>query len=169
MYVTFPVSQREFVRIFPPGRDGQAAIKNSKVVVQMSGGPVYPHVGKIDFVDVKVDQATDTIAVRASLPNPDGRLADGQLVQVSVEGDKPEERIVVPQAALIADQQGIYVFIVENGKADIRRVKVGQTVGGSIVVTEGLSGGELVVTSGMQGLRPGIAVMAAPAEKPIGG
>ena len=169
MYVTFPVSQREFVRIFPPGRDGQAAIKNSKVVVQMSNGPVYPHVGKIDFVDVKVDQATDTIAVRASLPNPDGRLADGQLVQVSVEGDKPEERIVVPQAALIADQQGIYVFIVENGKADIRRVKVGQTVGGSIVVTEGLSGGELVVTSGMQGLRPGIAVMAAPAEKPIGG
>jgi membrane fusion protein, multidrug efflux system len=169
MYVTFPVSQREFVRIFPPGRDGQAAIKNSKVVVQMSNGPVYPHTGKIDFVDVKVDQATDTISVRATLPNPDGRLADGQLVQVSVEGDKPEERIVVPQAALIADQQGIYVFIVENGKAVMRRVKVGQTVGGSIVITEGLSGGELVVTSGMQGLRPGLAVMAVPAEKPIGG
>jgi membrane fusion protein, multidrug efflux system len=169
MYVTFPVSQREFVRIFPPGRDGQAAIKNSKVVVQMSNGPVYPHTGKIDFVDVKVDQATDTISVRATLPNPDGRLADGQLVQVSVEGDKPEERIVVPQAALIADQQGIYVFIVENEKAVIRRVKVGQTVGGSIVITEGLSGGELVVTSGMQGLRPGLAVMAVPAENPIGG
>ena len=169
MYVTFPVSQREFVRIFPPGRDGQAAIKNSKVVVQMSNGPVYPHTGKIDFVDVKVDQATDTISVRATLPNPDGRLTDGQLVQVSVEGDKPEERIVVPQAALIADQQGIYVFIVENEKAVIRRVKVGQTVGGSIVITEGLSGGELVVTSGMQGLRPGLAVMAVPAEKPIGG
>jgi membrane fusion protein (multidrug efflux system) len=169
MYVTFPVSQREFVRIFPPGRDGQAAIKNSKVVVQMSNGPVYPHTGKIDFVDVKVDQATDTISVRATLPNPDGRLADGQLVQVSVEGDKPEERIVVPQAALIADQQGIYVFIVENGKAVMRRVKVGQTVGGSIVITEGLSGGELVVTSGMQGLSPGLAVMAVPAEKPIGG
>src|SRR5215467_9042404 len=76
MYVTFPVSQREFVRIFPPGRDGQAAINNTKVIVQMSNGPVYPHAGKIDFVDVKVDQATDTIAVRASLPNPDGRLVD---------------------------------------------------------------------------------------------
>jgi len=169
MYVSFPVSQREFVRIFPPGRDGQAAINKSRVIVQMSNGPVYPHAGKIDFVDVKVDQATDTVAVRATLPNPDGRLVDGQLVQVSVEGDKPEERIVVPQAALIADQQGIYVFIVEDGKAAIRRVKVGQTVGGSIVVTEGLSGGELVVTSGMQGLRPGLAVMAVPAEKPIGG
>ena len=169
MYVTFPVSQREFIRIFPPGRDRQAAIDNTKVIVQLSNGPVYPHAGKIDFVDVKVDQATDTIAVRASLPNPDGRLVDGQLVQVSVEGDKPEERIVVPQAALIADQQGIYVFIVEDGKAAIRRVKVGQMVGGSIVITDGLSGGELVVTSGLQGLRPGLAVMTVPAEKPIGG
>jgi membrane fusion protein, multidrug efflux system len=169
MYVTFPVSQREFVRIFPPGRDGQAAINNTKVIVQMSNGPVYPHSGKIDFVDVKVDQATDTVSVRASLPNPDGRLIDGQLVQVSVEGDKPEERVVVPQAALIADQQGIYVFTVEDGNAAIRRVKVGQPVGASIVVTEGLSGGELVVTSGLQGLRPGLPVMAVPAEKPIGG
>jgi len=169
MYVTFPVSQREFVRIFPPGRDGQAAINNTKVVVQMSNGPVYPQSGKIDFVDVKVDQATDTVSVRASLPNPDGRLIDGQLVQVSVEGDKPEERVVVPQAALIADQQGIYVFIVEDGRAAIRRVKVGQTVGASIVVTDGLTGGELVVTSGLQGLRPGLPVMAVPAEKPIGG
>ena len=94
--------------------------------------------------------------MRATLPNPDGRLVDGQLVQVSVEGDKPEERIVVPQAALIADQQGIYVFIVEDGKAAIRRVKVGQTVGGSIIVTEGLNGGELVATTGLQGLRPGL-------------
>jgi membrane fusion protein (multidrug efflux system) len=169
MYVTFPVSQREFIRIFPPGEDRQTAIDNSKVVVQISNGPVYQHAGKIDFVDVKVDQATDTVAMRATLPNPDGRLVDGQLVQVSVEGDKPEERIVVPQAALIADQQGIYVFVIEDGKAAIRRVKVGQTVGGSIVITEGLNGGELVATTGLQGLRPGLPVMAVPAEKPIGG
>ena len=85
--------------------------------------------GKIDFVDVKVDRATDTVAVRASIPNPDGTLVDGQLVQVSVEGDKPEEQRVVPQSALIADQQGTYVFIVEDGKAAVRRVKLGQTSG----------------------------------------
>ncbi|MGA7085571.1 MAG: VCBS domain-containing protein, partial [Pseudolabrys sp.] len=109
------------------------------------------------------------VAVRATVPNPENRLVDGQLVQVSVEGDKPEERIVVSQAALIADQQGIYVFIVEDGKVAIRRLKVGQTVGGSIVVTEGLTGGELVVTAGMQGLRPGLPVLAVPTEKPVGG
>jgi membrane fusion protein, multidrug efflux system len=169
MYVSFPVSQREFIRIFPRKRDGQAAVNNSKVIVQFSNGPVYPYPGKVDFVDVKVDRATDTVAVRASIPNPEGRLVDGALVQVSVEGDKPEERVVVPQAALIADQQGIYIFIVEDGKAAIRRVKVGQAVGGSVVVTDGLSGGELVVVVGMGTLKPGMAVTAVPAEKPVGG
>ena len=169
MYVLFPVSQREFIRIFPPSSEGQANVDKSKVIVQLPNGPVYPHPGKINFTDVKVDRATDTVAVRASIPNPEGRLVDGQLVQVSVEGDKPEERVVVPQAALIADQQGVYVFIVEDGKAAIRRLKVGQAVGSSVAVTQGLSGGELVIVDGMQSLRPGIAVMAVPAEKPIGG
>jgi membrane fusion protein (multidrug efflux system) len=42
-------------------------------------------------------------------------------------------------------------------------------VGGSIVVTDGLSGGELVVVGGMQSLRPGIPVTATPVEKPVGG
>ena len=88
---------------------------------------------------------------------------------MSVEGDKPEERVVVPQAALIADQQGVYVFTVEGGKAAIKRIKVGPTVGGSIVVTDGLTGGELVVVGGMGALRPGMAVTASPVEKPIGG
>jgi membrane fusion protein (multidrug efflux system) len=169
MYVSFPVSQRDFIRIFPRERDLQAAAANTKVIIQASSGPPYPHPGKIDFIDVKVDRATDTVAVRASIPNPEGRLVDGQLVQVSVEGDKPEERVVVPQAALIADQQGIYVFIVEDGKAAIRRVKVGQAVGGSVVITDGLSGGELVVVTGIQSLKPGMAVTAVPAEKPVGG
>ena len=89
MYATFPVSQREFVRIFPRDSGGRAATDNARVIVQMSNGPVYPHAGKIDFVDVKVDQVTDTVAVRASLPYPDGRLIDGQLVQVSAAADAP--------------------------------------------------------------------------------
>jgi membrane fusion protein (multidrug efflux system) len=169
MYVTFPVSQRDFIRIFPREQDLQTAANNTKVIIQASTGPPYPHPGKIDFIDVKLDRATDTVAVRASIPNPEGRLVDGQLIQVSVEGDKPEERVVVPQTALIADQQGIYVFIVEDGKAAIRRVKVGQAVGGSVVITEGLSGGELVVVGGMGTLKAGMAVTAVPAEKPIGG
>ena len=73
--------------------------------------------GEINFVDVTVDRTTDTVIARATIPNPGGRLIDGQLVRVDVESGTPEEKVVIPQAALIADQDGVYVFVVEDGKA----------------------------------------------------
>jgi len=60
--------------------------------------------GAIDFIDVTVDRTTDTVLVRATFPNPTGGLIDGQLVRVDLESGTPEEKVVVPQAALIADQ-----------------------------------------------------------------
>ena len=56
----------------------------------------------------------------------------------------------MPQAALIADQQGVYVFVVEDGKAAIRRIKTGGESGTDVVVDEGLSGGEQVIVEGLQ-------------------
>lgn len=167
MYVVFPVSQREFLRLSEKGKDSQA--EKFRIVARFSNGTVYPQPGRIDFIDVKVDRATDTVVVRAVLPNPDGVLVDGQLVQVDVEGDRPTEQVLVPQVALIADQEGVYVFVVEDGKLAIRRLKLGQVVGGSSIVNEGLRGGEMVVVGGAQSLRPGTAVTAVPVAKPIGG
>jgi multidrug efflux pump subunit AcrA (membrane-fusion protein) len=54
-----------------------------------------------------------------------GRLIDGQLVRVDLGGGAPTEKVVIPQRALLADQEGTYVFVVEGGKAAIRRVKPG--------------------------------------------
>ena len=109
-----------------------------------------------------VNQATDTIVVRASFPNPKGVLVDGQLLQVVVEAERPVEKVLVPQAALIADQAGTYVFIVENGKAAIRRVKIGAEFGADFIVEDGLTGGEQVIVQGLQAMRPGAAVLASP-------
>src|SRR3569832_1004964 len=167
MYVVFPVSQREFLRI---AEEGKAAKKESfSVKVQFSNGVVYGETGQIDFVDVKVDRATDAITVRAKMANPKGELVDGQLVQVVVQSDVREERVVIPQIALIADQQGVYVFAVEDGKAVIKRLKLGSATGGSTVVLEGLNGGEMIVVQGAQSLKPGAAVIASPAQNTIRG
>jgi len=104
MYVTFPVSQREFLALktnrLPA--DGQAPL----VSLKFSDGSTYDQKGRVDFVDVSVERTTDTVLVRATLPNPAGKLLDGTLVRVAVQADKPEEKVLVPQAALIADQQG---------------------------------------------------------------
>ena len=121
MYVTFPVSQREFLRAQQAGQS--VDITGIKVALRFADGTAYKYPGKINFVDVTVDRATDTILARATFPNPDFALVDGQLVRVALESGTSEERIVIPQAALISDQEGVYVFIVSDGKAAVRRVK----------------------------------------------
>jgi len=161
-YVLFPVSQRMIKRAQDP--DHPVDVSGLKVMLKFSDGTSYGEVGKIDFIDVTVDKATDTVQVRAVFANPKGSLIDGQLVTVTLEGEKPKEQVVVPQSALISDQQGVYVFVVEDGKAVIRRLKTGGATGEDIVVTEGLSGGELVIVEGLQTLRPGMSVQAKPVE-----
>ncbi len=121
MYVVFPVSQREFLGF--RHQENNVDRSQLEVTVRFSDGSVYEHKGRVDFIDVTVDKSTDTIIVRAKIDNPDGHLIDGQLVRVNVESGAQKEKIVVPQAALIADQQGTYVFVVEDGKAAVRRIK----------------------------------------------
>ena len=158
MYVLFPVSQRDISH----ARDSGLDIEGIKVSLRFADGKTYGPVGKIDFVDVTVDRATDTVQVRAVFPNPSGALIDGQLLTVDLEAGRPEEQVVVPQAALLTDQQGVYVFVVEDGKVAIRRIRTGGAAGEDVIVTEGLSGGEPVIVQGLEALRPGMAVRASP-------
>jgi membrane fusion protein (multidrug efflux system) len=160
MYVSFPVSQREFLRA--QETEHKVDITGIKVQFRFADGSVYKHLGQINFVDVTVDRSTDAISVRASFPNPDYALVDGQLVRVGLESSKAEEKIVIPQAALISDQEGIYVFVASDGKAAIRRVKPGGESGSGVIVEQGLTAGELVIVEGLQSLRAGMAVRATP-------
>ncbi len=161
MYVVFPVSQREFLDVQREG-SGDTRRGQLDVTIRFSNGSVYGHKARIDFVDVTVDKSTDTLIVRATIPNPDDTLIDGQLVRVNIGSGTPEEKIVIPQAALIADQQGTYVFAVEDGKVVVRRVKLGMEVGANVAVESGLKAGEQIIVEGIQGVKPGVPVLASP-------
>jgi membrane fusion protein, multidrug efflux system len=165
IHVQFPVTQRDLLaarrQIAAKGGDPR------KVVIQarLPNGRLYEHSGHLDFVDVTTDQTTDSVTLRAELPNPDGTLVDGQYVGVVVQSGEPESAILIPQAALQIDQQGLYVLIVDaESKAQIRRIKTGQSKGAEIVVTQGLTAGELVIREGVQGVTPGQPVKAAPPQ-----
>jgi membrane fusion protein (multidrug efflux system) len=162
MYVSFPVSQREFLNVQVKGK--QIDPKQVKIRIRFADGTTYNQEGTVDFIDVSVDRSTDTVLVRGIIPNPNGVLIDNQLVTVTVEAEQPQERVLVPQAALIADQQGVYVFVVEDGKATVRRIKPGAESGPDIVVNEGLKGGEQVIVEGLQSIRPGQPVQASPVQ-----
>jgi membrane fusion protein (multidrug efflux system) len=166
MYVTFPVSQRDFLQ----ARESEKKIDITgiKVGLRFADGRKYDQGGTINFVDVSVSRETDTVLVRATFPNPAHALIDGQLVRVDLESGNPDEKVVVPQAALVADQEGSYVFVVEDGKAVVKRVKTGGESGTGVVINEGLSGGEQVIVEGLQSIRPGTAVHASPLQQTVG-
>lgn len=165
MFVTFPVSQREFLHI----REEGAKTHRDDVLVKLrfADGSVYGHDGKIDFVDVAVDRSTDTVIVRARVANPASALIPGEFVSVSVVGETPQEKVVIPQAALLADQEGAYVFVAQDGKAVVKRVKTGAEVGTGIVAESGVAPGDMVVVNGTQTLRPGAAVIASPVPETL--
>jgi membrane fusion protein (multidrug efflux system) len=160
MYVTFPVSQRDFLRARE--RRDKVAVADIKAQLRFADGTVYDQVGRINFIDVTVDRTTDTVLVRATFPNPASGLTDGQLVRVNLEIGAPQEKVVVAQAALIADQEGVYVFVVEDGKAAVKRLKLGAESGTDVIVESGLKAGDLVIVEGLQGVRPGAPVRANP-------
>jgi membrane fusion protein (multidrug efflux system) len=152
MRVAFTVSQRQALELRQryESRGGPSAVV---VRVRLVDGTAYNQVGRIDFIDTQVDRNTDTLLVRALIPNPvrqapgsqgDSReLIDGQFVTATVEGIEPVQAIVVPRAAVGQDQGGFFVFVVgENNVAQRRPVRLGRGTAELAVVEQGLQAGE---------------------------
>lgn len=159
MYVAFPVPQRALLAVRKEGLSADAVV----VRLKLPDGSTYEHDGKIKFSEVESNAGTDTVTVRAEIPNTERLLVDQQIVGVSVVAKQPEHKLMVSQSAILLDQQGAYVLLVTpEDKVEIRRIKVGEQRGPRIIVVSGLAEGERVITSGHQKVRPGIVV--APSE-----
>jgi membrane fusion protein (multidrug efflux system) len=162
IYITFQASERDVLTY--KARIAKSADKNPHVTIhiKLPDGTIYEHPGITNFLDVQVDPNTDTQAVRAQVPNPDGLLVPGGIVGVLVERGTQQAALVVPQAAVQLDQAGRYVMVVDEAKkVELRRVTTGVEQGPDVVVTEGLKEGELIIVEGIQKVRPGQVVAAS--------
>jgi membrane fusion protein (multidrug efflux system) len=158
--VTFPVSQRDILKVREE-KTTDATLWDISVYLELGKGQRYAKPGKVDFVDVGVNTGTDAVDVRATFPNPDRLLVDGQLVTAVVEAEKPKPTVVVPMGAIQINQTGPFVLIVNaESKIEVRPVTLGGQTGNGVAVTQGLGEGERVVVEGAQKVRPGQAVEA---------
>ena len=169
MYVTFPVSVREGLAL----RERYATRGGFKAVVirlRLTDGRLYDQVGQLNFVNNTIDQGTDTILLRGTIPNPQSaggvrELTDNEFVSVLLEGVQPVEVLAIPRSAVLSDQQGDYVFVLgADNKAEQRRVKLGQSTSTVASVTNGLQPGEKVIVEGLQRVRPNQPVAPGPAS-----
>ena len=103
----------------------------------------------VDYVSPSMDEKTRTLKVRVGVKNPKGRLRAGMFVNVQLYLPSGEEAVVIPKAALLADEGRSFVFVHHHGEYWVRRpVETGRSSGDRVEVTKGLAGGETVVAEG---------------------
>jgi membrane fusion protein, multidrug efflux system len=175
MYVNFPVAVRTAIELrdkyVPKGGFNSVLIR-----LRLPNNKIYGQVGHLDYVSPTIDQNTDTITLRGVIPNPVliaakpgqptlRQLTDQEFVTVLLEGVQPVSVLAIPRAAVLSDQQGDYVYVVDaQNRAQIRRIHLGQSTPQTAVVTSGLKEGELVISEGVQRARPGEVVSPGPAS-----
>lgn len=162
MYVTFSFSERNWLEWSRQARSGEIrGAPNPPVRAVLLDGTVYPHEGRLDFVDVRVAPETGMASARANFPNPDDALKPGQFVRAIVHGWERPNSIVVPQRAVNSSPAGQQVLVVGEGDVvEPRPVRVGPWRGDGWLILEGLRGGERVVVDGAMKAPPGGVVRA---------
>ena len=181
MYVVFSVAVRDVLELRNKYAD-RGGFDAVVARVKLPDGRVHSEPGKLVYLDPVVAAATDTLTVRATVANPrrsgmsgggsaDRELVDGEFVTIVLEGREPVQMIAVPRVAVLNDQQGPYVLVVDaDSKAQQRRVKLGPSTQELAVVADGLKEGESVVVEGMQAVRqPGMQVKPSPQGAPPAG
>ncbi|HEX8026900.1 MAG TPA: efflux RND transporter periplasmic adaptor subunit, partial [Vicinamibacterales bacterium] len=170
MYVTFPVTQRELLAMRKAAAEAGVDARAVKVRLRLADASMYDQVGTLNFVDITVSAETDSVTVRAQVPNPQRILIDGQLVTAVVETAVPKSALLVPQQALQFDQTGYFVLVVDKeNKVKVRPVGIGPAPEGQVEITTGLQEGERVITEGIQKVRPEQVVQVAETKGPLSG
>jgi len=173
IYVTFPVPVRRLIAL-RDHIDGADRFNALRLRLRRADGRLYQAVGKLQLIDISVARDTDTIILRGIIPNPvrpgGGReLTNGELVRVILESGVPRRVLAVPRAAVLTDQQGDYLFVVDDRDiARQRRVTLGQSTAETAAIIQGLSAGEKIVVEGLQKVRADAPVAHVPASPPAG-
>jgi RND family efflux transporter MFP subunit len=174
VYIYFNMSEQD---LLPLVRKYEKLMKDqeSKETLKDSPTPVYaaladekgyPHEGRIDYADTRVDRSTGTIQLRAVLPNEKGSIFPGMYLKVRTPMDKFKAHLI-PKTAILTDQAGKYVLCVNQDNTVSRvDVKTGGISDGMRIIKEGLKGDETIIVKGLQRARPGEKVSPSKLTEP---
>lgn len=163
--VSYPLPDRDYLDQLEFFKKNGSVYK-TKII--LSNGSEFSAPGERDFEDNTVNQMTGTVMMRLRFANKEGMLIPGEMVRVFTQPVKSRMATVIPQTAVMADEKGDYVYVIEaDGTARIARVKLGGELDSMREVTEGLKAGQKVVVAGLQGIRPGakVKIIQSNAEK----
>ncbi len=171
IYATFDGDEDTYLRVARVAQQGTAVA----VKVGLANESGFPHEGKLEFVDNRLDPATGSVRMRAMFDNTDNTLVPGLFARVQLSGSKNTEAkaILISDRAVGTDQNRKFVYVIgADSKAEYRAVTLGPSIDGLRVVRDGVKPGEKIVVNGLQRVQPGAPVTAQlvamdGADKPV--
>ncbi len=172
IYVYFEGDESAYLRYAHLDQSGERPSSRraaNPVQIGLSDEAGFPHSGRMDFVDNRLDQATGTIRARAVVANRDRLFTPGMFARVRLIGTGMRQVITIPEVAVSTDQDRKFVFVFnpDSNTVAYRSVTLGRQVDGQRrIIRDGLKPGEQVVVNGFARIRPGVRVKAlkAPAD-----
>jgi len=161
VYAYFDASEATYLKYMRAARDGsRPSSRDTSNAVQMglSNEQGFPHTGKMDFVDNRLNPATASIRGRAVFDNKGGLFTPGLFARIKLIGSGTYNAVVVPDRAISTDQTRKIVLIVgPNNIVQPRPVTPGALIDGMRVV-DGVKAGEMVIVDGLLRAFPGAPV-----------
>ena len=110
-------------------------------------------IGKLDFIDTRIDKSTRTIAAYSLIDNENNLLKPGLLMKVDLILERINSAILIPEEALLSIDGEHYVYVVNNDKAVIKDITIGVRSDALIQVTSGLNEKDMIVYMGQEKLK----------------
>ncbi|BAN28221.1 efflux RND transporter periplasmic adaptor subunit [Caballeronia insecticola] len=158
IYLDFDMSENDFAA-FQRTREGQTGALADAVNISPTGDDTFKKQGTLNFIDNTLDRSSGTIHARATIPNADFSLTPGGFARVRLATSAPKPALLVPDAAVLADQTDHMVYVL--GKDDVatpKKVEVGDLRGGLRVIKSGITANDKVIIDGIPAVRPGAKV-----------
>jgi RND family efflux transporter MFP subunit len=183
MYAYFDVDERTYLTLLEQVSPGTKALtKDLKqpVLMSLANDKEFKRVGYVDFVDNRVIATSGTVRMRGVFENTSGLLKAGLFVRIRLPISAPYQALLIPDEAIINDQERKYVWVVgANDEVEYRSIEVGQALRDLRVLVppakgkNSLTEGDRIIVSGMQRVRKGATVIVenqappAPPEQPL--
>ncbi|TXN74483.1 efflux RND transporter periplasmic adaptor subunit [Methylobacterium sp. WL18] len=170
IWFSFTVDEKSFLKYQSSLGIGMGQTQQGKgvpIMIALSGEAKPTRKGTLDFVDNRVDNATGTILLRATVPNADQFIKPGLFGIVAMPATKPFQGVMIPDEAVAANQDKRIVYVIgPENVVQQKDVVLGPKVDGYRVIRSGLKGDETIVVNGVARIRPGAKVTPETVELP---
>ena len=162
IYAQFSISETEYLNILNKAWESGAIQEGNydkppKVKLILSNGKEYPPIGEIIAVDRAMNDNSNSLIIKAVVPNPYEALIPGMFARVRFLGITEKNVIIVPQRAVQQLLDENFVLTVDkDNKSVSKNVILGEKVGSYYIVKKGISADDTVIVEGLTNLRSGM-------------